>query len=226
MRFSFEEFVMHGLRPQLEEPIFHSNAVLSAVAAYPWDEFLPASAKPYLRSDGPIPLGSHRHLEALPLLMKMMALLEPSGDKRVVDVAPGCAYGVAVLASMGVQSVMVEPDPETTEALVLSLIEPNLRDLIQFVPSLGAVPGLFLPVDGVWLHGVVDRAPDACLRWLKVGGRLVALEAVEGLPVQGNHSTRYLAHLVSYERHAEDQWSRTVYEVVQHSKNFSELQVL
>lgn len=151
-----------------------------AILAVPREAFVPAALRGVAYVDDDVPLGGGRWLMEPMVLGRLLqeAALEPSDV--MLDVGCATGYSTAVAARLAGTVVALESDPE----LVRQANE-NLAALgvVNAVVVRGALPFGYpdqAPYQAILLNGAVDRAPDALLRQLADGGRLLTVELAEG----------------------------------------------
>ncbi len=151
-----------------------------AIMAVPREAFVPAALRGVAYVDDDVPLGGGRWLMEPMVLGRLLqeAALEPSDV--MLDIGCATGYSTAVAARLAGTVVALESDPE----LVRQATE-NLAALgvVNAVVVAGALPSGYpdqAPYQAILLNGAVDRAPDALLRQLADGGRLLAVELADG----------------------------------------------
>lgn len=153
--------------------------IIAAVERVPREIFVPESRRAVAYMDEDVPLeasdktGGPRALIEVMAFARMLqhALIKPS-DKLLL-VGAGTGYGAAVASSLAEQVVALESDPGLAASA-----RRNLEGLGNVILSEGAlVSGVAAsaPYDVIIAEGRVEEVPDAWLKQLADGGRLVAV---------------------------------------------------
>lgn len=149
------------------------RAVLAAADTAPREAFLPddLSHLAYLDRAVAIP-GTGRALMAPMVVARMIQFLELQPGEAVLEYGGGTGYGAALMALMGMNSTLYEPD-EAARALA----EGALAAAGVAVATTGAcpAPGGF---DAVLVSGACETAPDPLFPLLRDDGRLIVVEGV------------------------------------------------
>jgi len=153
--------------------------IIAAVERVPREIFVPESRRAVAYMDEDVPLeasdktGGPRALIEVMAYARMLqhALIKPS-DKLLL-VGAGTGYGAAVASSLAEQVVALESDPGLAASA-----RRNLEGLGNVILSEGALASgvaASAPYDVIIAEGRVEEVPDAWLKQLADGGRLVAV---------------------------------------------------
>jgi protein-L-isoaspartate(D-aspartate) O-methyltransferase len=170
-------FMVNG---QLRTGGVNDLTVLAAFLEVPREDYVaPAQAKlAYLDSDQPALGASGRRLLAPLTLARLLQAAAVAPGERALDVAGGSGYSAALLEQLGARVVAVESDSGAAEAARRALAG---RDAIEVVEGdLAAVAGKG-PFDVILVNGAFETLPDALTALLTEGGRLVGVEAANGV---------------------------------------------
>ena len=155
--------------------------LISAMLAVARERFLPSAQQGFAYFDLDLPLAADgagkavRHLVKPMVLAKLIQAAEIGDGDHVLDVGCGTGYSSALLARLAGSVVALEEDV----ALAQQAAE-NLRALaagnaqVVTAPLAQGWPALH-PYDAILLNGAFEAAPQALLRQLKDGGRLVGV---------------------------------------------------
>jgi protein-L-isoaspartate(D-aspartate) O-methyltransferase len=148
--------------------------IISAMLAVPREAFVPPAKAglAYLDLDVPVGEGGRRLLKPM-VLAKLIQAADLAGTDRVLDVGCATGYAAAVLARIAGQVVALEQDPALAKAAQAALGGlPNLTvqagALTEGCPQSG-------PYNAIVIEGAVELVPEALLRQLDDGGRLVCV---------------------------------------------------
>lgn len=149
--------------------------VLAAMGELPRERFAPASKieLSYLDLDLPANSGGSRRLLKPMVLAKLVQMAEIDAADHVLDVGCATGYSSALLAQMAGSVTALEEDRtlarEAEQALAqLSNVKVVIGPLVTGWP-------LAEPYDVIVMQGATEVVPDALLRQLKDGGRLVCV---------------------------------------------------
>jgi protein-L-isoaspartate(D-aspartate) O-methyltransferase len=158
---------------QLRRRGIADERVLSAMGRVPRELFLPENVRRYAYEDGALPIGYGQTISQPYIVGTICALLELSGDERVLDVGTGSGYQAAVLAELAAEVVTIERVPELAERAQAALAEAGYEQVEVIVGdgSLG-VPER-APFDGIAVAAAAPTIPPALYAQLADGGRLV-----------------------------------------------------
>jgi protein-L-isoaspartate(D-aspartate) O-methyltransferase len=156
--------------------------ILAAMQEVPRERFVPPQSAPlaYLDLDIDLDVGvgsgkANRRLLKPMMLAKLIqaAAIDPSD--RVLDVGCATGYTAAVLGRVGGQIIALEERPELAQAA---------RAELASLPNVSVVAGPLVagwaqsaPYDVIILEGAAELLPEAILRQLGDGGRLLCISA-------------------------------------------------
>jgi protein-L-isoaspartate(D-aspartate) O-methyltransferase len=147
--------------------------IISAMLDVPREAFLPPAKAALAYLDLDVPLGNGRCLMKPMVLAKLIQAADLAGSDRVLDVGCVTGYAAAVLARIAGQVVAFEKDESAALAARAALAAlPNVT--VQSGPLTEGWPAGG-PYDAIVVEGATEFAPEALLRQLKDGGRLVCV---------------------------------------------------
>lgn len=149
------------------------RAVLAAADTVPREAFLPPdlSHLAYLDRSVAIP-GTGRTLMAPMVVARMIQFLELQPGETVLEYGGGTGYGAALMALMGMEATLYEPD-ESARALA----GPALAAAGAAVTITGTAPAPEC-FDAVLVSGACEIAPEPLFGLIKEEGRLIVVEGV------------------------------------------------
>lgn len=151
--------------------------ILGVMGQVPREIFVPEHRQVLAYADSPheLPGPSGRSLPPPVPFALMLQLASIGPQDSVLDVGTGTGYSAAVISRLAGSVTALESDEELLAAAHANLAAveaPNVTlmrgQLLGGAPKQG-------PFDVILVEGTVDEVPDALLRQLKEGGRLVAL---------------------------------------------------
>ena len=147
--------------------------VLEALRTVPRHEFVPPGMRDQAYENRPLPIGHHQTISQPYIVAIMTDLLRPKPGDRVLEIGTGCGYQAAVLSPLVARVFTVE----TLEDLSLEAGE-RLRRLGFANVELRCGDGYLgwpehAPFDGIVVTAAAPYLPEALVKQLKPGGRLV-----------------------------------------------------
>jgi len=149
--------------------------ILSAMLDIPREDFVPSDTAglAYLDLDLAVGEAGSRRLLKPMVLAKLIHAADIASSDRVLDVGCATGYGAAVLARIASQVVALDQDASLVRTAMSALAaQPNVT--VVSGPLTGGWPQA-APYDVILLEGMTEVAPQAFLRQLKEGGRLVCI---------------------------------------------------
>jgi protein-L-isoaspartate(D-aspartate) O-methyltransferase len=147
--------------------------IISAMLEVRREAFLPPAKAALAYLDLDVPLGGGRCLIKPMVLAKLIQAADLTGSDRVLDVGCATGYAAAVLARIAGEVVTLEQDAalaQAARAALASLANVTMQGgtLAEGWPQGG-------PYDAIVVEGATEVTPEALLRQLKDGGRLVCV---------------------------------------------------
>jgi protein-L-isoaspartate(D-aspartate) O-methyltransferase len=166
---------------QLRTFDIHDLPVLAAFDAVPRERFVPAGREglayidqDILVSEG-LQTGERRYALAPMILARMIEALAVAPGAKALDVACGLGYSCAVLARLGAAVVALEADEALATEARRRLAEANVSGVRVVAGPLERGYAAAGPYDVILVNGAVEVRPEALLRQLADGGRLVCV---------------------------------------------------
>ena len=148
--------------------------VLEAMAGVPRHLFVDEAFASRAYEDTALPIGNGQTISQPWVVARMTeALLEFGAAKKVREIGTGCGYQAAVLASVAAEVYSIERIRELHERARANLRELRLKNL-RLAHGDGAA-GLekAAPFDSIILAAAAPELPQALLRQLAPGGRMI-----------------------------------------------------
>lgn len=173
--------------------------VLEAMRRVPRHHFVPPEHRFLAYADGPLPIGNDQTISQPYIVALMTQMLQLNGDEKVLEIGTGSGYQAAVLAHLARAVHTVERFADLAREAVQKLRALELENVFVHVGdgSRGWPPEA--PYAAMIVTAAAPRVPQALLKQLAVGGRLV-------IPV-GGRSGQYLQR---WARREEDNFEREI----------------
>jgi protein-L-isoaspartate(D-aspartate) O-methyltransferase len=149
--------------------------LIAAMLTVPRERFAPKESAELAYLDADLPVAAGRRLMKPMVLAKLLQAAEIGETDRVLIVGCATGYSAAVIEHLAGSVVALEQDPGLAQ-----LARDNLQALgarnatVVTGPLVGGWPA-GAPYDVILLDGAVEDVPQALLRQLKDGGRLLGV---------------------------------------------------
>jgi protein-L-isoaspartate(D-aspartate) O-methyltransferase len=156
-----------------KSPRVVDRAVVDAMRKVERHRFVPLGVRRYAYEDRPLPIGEGQTISQPYIVAVMSQLLEIQKGDKVLEVGTGSGYQAAILAELGAEVYTIEivktlarRAEKTLDALGYERVKVKAGDGYQGWPRAA-------PFDAVIVTCAPDHVPEALVKQLKVGGRLV-----------------------------------------------------
>lgn len=162
------------VREQIENRGIRNSELLRALRAVPRHLFVPEAFRSEAYQDYPVPIGYGATVSQPYIVALMTELLEPGKRHRVLEIGTGSGYQAAVLAQLASRVYTIEIVPELAERARLTLSGLGYSNiLVRQGDGYEGWPEQ-APFDRIMLTAAPPEIPEALIRQLAKGGRLVA----------------------------------------------------
>jgi len=187
---------------RLRDQGIQDERVLTAMMAVPRHLFVDQGLASRAYEDAALPIGYGQTISQPWVVARMIAaVLQDRQPRRVLEVGAGCGYQAAVLAQLVKDVYAIERVRGLADSTRERLRGLRLRVRLSHGDGMLGLPSM-APFDAIVVAAAGLRIPDALLRQLAPGARLIA---PEGGATQ---------HLILMERTGETSWRREVLEAV------------
>ncbi|RDJ21275.1 protein-L-isoaspartate O-methyltransferase [Bosea caraganae] len=150
------------------------RTLLAAADRVPREAFVPAELSHLAYLDQPVPLpGTGRALMAPMVIARMIQVLDLQPGEKVLEYGGGSGFGAALMAEMGTQATLWEPDEAA-----FALAQGALKQAGTAGVTLSASRPADSDFDAVLVSGACETAPESLFGLVKNGGRLIAIEGI------------------------------------------------
>lgn len=171
---------MQGLVEDLRRKGISDERVLHAISRIPREDFVPPTFRHRAYDDDALPIACAQTISQPYTVAMMSQLLEGRPDMSVLEIGTGSGYQAAVLYFMGLRVFTVERHAE-----LLSQARERLSHVgVNVATHLGDGSvgwSQFAPYDRIIVTAGAPRVPDALMKQLAPGGRMI-------VPVGGTDS--------------------------------------
>ena len=139
------------------------------------EDFVPPAYRNLAFADMEIPIGSGQVMLAPRVEARLMQELGIMNTDKVLEIGTGSGYMAALLAARAEHVITIESRPELAEFARRNLEHAGVRNVKVEVGN--GVNGWAPrgPYDAIVVSGSLPSLPDALLKQLRLGGRLVAI---------------------------------------------------
>ncbi len=156
--------------------------IIGAMSELPRERFLPRNLRGIAYVDEDIPLGSDRYLMEPMVLARMLQGAEIRDSDVVLSIGAGVGYDAAVISRLATTVIGLESDGALVSQANMTLSALGIDNVVLVEGSLKAGYPRQAPYDVMVLGGAVEEVPDAIVRQLAPGGRLVGVVMAPGEP--------------------------------------------
>lgn len=176
--------------------------VLQAMRDGPRHEFVPPAQLAQAYADTPLPIGHGQTISQPYIVGFMTELLSAGAGARVLEVGTGSGYQAAVLSRLAGQVYSIELIPELAAAARATLANLGYRNVqVRTGDGYQGWPEA-APFDAIMVTAAPEQVPEALVRQLKRGGRMV-------VPVGETFATQQLL-LIEKSRDSDETITRTM----------------
>ena len=159
---------------RLREQGIRDERVLEAIAAVPRHLFVEEALASRAYEDTALPIGFGQTISQPYVVARMIEfLIRERKPGRVLEVGTGCGYQAAVLARVAAEVYSVERIKELLERARANLRELRLKNLRLAHGDGAAGMEKAAPFDSIILAAAAPQVPQALLRQLAQGGRMI-----------------------------------------------------
>jgi protein-L-isoaspartate(D-aspartate) O-methyltransferase len=160
--------------------------VMSALAAVPRHEFVPAGSRHLAYENSPLPIGHGQTISQPYIVAAMTQLLALGPDDAILEIGTGCGYQTAVIAELARKVYSIEYVPELAREAAARLARLGYGNV-----ELRIGDGWFgwpdaAPFDGIIVTAAAARIPVTLVAQLKPGRQMV-------LPIGGPREEQVLS---------------------------------
>lgn len=156
---------------QLRTNAVNDVRVVEAMAQVPREAYLPAEHREIAYRDTLLPLAGGRRQNSPMATGRLITEARIAASDSVLLIGAAGGYTAAVLARLAASVVAVEENPELAALAKGALAGEAKVTLVEGTLAAGSAAGA--PYDVLVIDGAVEQVPDALIRQLKPGARVV-----------------------------------------------------
>ena len=151
--------------------------VLKLLSVVRREDFVPAERRELAFADLEIPLGElpGQTMLAPKIEARMLQELALRNTDKVLEIGAGSGYMAALLAAKAEFVYSVDIDPALVDLARQNLAQAGVVNVSVDLGDAAQGWPLYAPYDAIVVSGSLPLLPEALLRQLKIGGRLVAI---------------------------------------------------
>lgn len=174
---NFEQARFNMIEQQIRPWNVLDPEVLKLLSVVRREDFVPAERRELAFADLEIPLGElpGQTMLAPKIEARMLQELALRNTDKVLEIGAGSGYMAALLAAKAEFVYTVEIDPELVELARKNLAQAGVANVSVDLGDAAQGWPLYTPYDVIVVSGSLPVLPDALLRQLKIGGRLIAI---------------------------------------------------
>jgi len=147
--------------------------VLSAFSRVERHRFVLPEYQAAAYKDYPLPIGQGQTISQPYIVALMTSLLELKGIEKVLEVGTGSGYQTAILAELAKEVYTIEIVPSLAESARIRLLDLGYQNIRVKAGDGYQGWSEAAPFEGIMVTAAPNHVPEALLRQLKEGGRMV-----------------------------------------------------
>ncbi|WCL55798.1 protein-L-isoaspartate O-methyltransferase family protein [Gimibacter soli] len=171
----------HMIDCQLRPNEVNDERLIAAIRSVPREHFVPKAKRSVAYVDEDIAIGEGRYLMEPMVFARLLTEADVQSSDVVLDIGGATGYSAAVIAGLAEAVVALEEDKKLAAAAEKKLGELEIINtaVVQGAHAEGvAKQG---PFDVIFIGGLVEEVPQALLKQLADGGRLVCVREKDGV---------------------------------------------
>ncbi len=158
---------------QLKKRGIEDDRILDVMFQVPRHLFIPEASRAMAYGDFSIPIGQGQTISQPYVVAKMIDLLGPSFEDKVLEIGSGSGYVIAILSKMSKKIIGVERIPALVEESKKKLKELKINNarIIEGDGSIGAIH--YQPFTKILVSAACPEIPEDLISQLKMNGTIV-----------------------------------------------------
>ncbi len=155
--------------------------ITAAMRDIPREYFVPLHLADLAYIDTELTIAPGRGMTTPRDLARLLQLAEIEATDKVLVVGGGRGYTPALVAQLAADVVSLEPDAQLTAAATATLTRLRIASVTTLTGVLHAGAPEHAPFNVIFIDGAVSDVPDALVRQLAPGGRIVCVMRERGV---------------------------------------------
>lgn len=172
---NFEQARFNMIEQQIRPWEVLDPKVLHTLSVVKREDFVPQTYKALAFGDLEIPLGNGQAMLPPRVEARMLQEVGIKKSDKVLEIGTGSGYMAALLAALAEHVVTVEIQPELAETARQNFAKAGITNITIEVGNGAQGWSGRAPYDVIVVSGGLAELPQALLKQLRVGGRLVAI---------------------------------------------------
>lgn len=172
---NFEQARFNMIEQQIRPWEVLDPKVLHTLSVVKREDFVPQAYKALAFGDLEIPLGNGQAMLPPRVEARMLQEVGIKKSDKVLEIGTGSGYMAALLAALAEHVVTVEIQPELAETARQNFAKAGITNITIEVGNGAQGWSGRAPYDVIVVSGGLAELPQALLKQLRVGGRLVAI---------------------------------------------------
>ncbi len=147
--------------------------VMTAMRNIPRDEFVPDELQAYAFDNGALPIGHGQTISQPYIVALMTDLLHPRPKDKILEIGTGSGYQTAIIAQLVGSVYTIELIKELGESATARLQRLHYTNIKTRIGNGYHGWPEYAPYDGIIVTAAASHIPQALVKQLKPGGRLV-----------------------------------------------------
>jgi len=171
----------HMVDSQIRPNKVTDERIMDAMGKIPRENFVPPSLRGVAYVDEDIQIAPGRYLMEPQVLARLIQAAEIAPTDAVLEIGSATGYASAVISHLAESVVAVESDHELAEIANKALAALEITNVAVVEGKLDKDYSRQGPFNVVIVNGAVEVVPDSWIKALAEGGRLVCVEANNGV---------------------------------------------
>jgi len=171
----------HMIDCQLRPSEVNDERLIEAIRAVPREQFVPKAKRAIAYVDEDLEVAPGRFLMEPVTFARLLVEANVSKKDVVLDVGCATGYSSAVLAGLADAVVALEEDEDLAASAEKKLAAQEIINVAVVKGALNKGVAKQGPFDVIVSEGAVEQVPEALVKQLKDGGRLVCVKLNDGI---------------------------------------------
>lgn len=176
-----EQLRANMVESQLRTNRINSDRVINAFRTVPRENFVAPERRAFAYVDEDLPVAPGRFLMEPMVLGRLIQEAAPTPEEKILLVGAATGYTAALLSLLGADVVALEDNADLIAIGRERLGELGIENVTFVEGELTKGHAAGAPYDLVFIDGAVEEVPAAIVEQIKDGGRLAAVQVIDGV---------------------------------------------